>query len=235
MDCKKKILVIDDEPDILAVLRARLQKNNYAVVTSLDGASGILLARQEKPDLIILDVLMPGMSGWEVCEKLKKSEETRNIPIIFLTASCPELHKIRALILGAEHFLTKPFEPDRLLGLVGKVIGQENSEIKIDYKEEVFEQIQKKFIARAEHIIETIYEALSSLPPDYDKVYRLSHSLRGTSGTLCFNDLSEASAKVLDYVGSVEDKKDISFRRVKVMIDDLKEKIPVTPLNSRKI
>ena len=116
---RKKILIIDDEPAILLVSRRRLEANGYEVITAASGKEGIEKAAVCEPDLILLDIIMPGLDGYEVCRRLKGSEKTREIPVIIFTASSPpDSSGERAIELGAAACLTKPFESDDLLSII---------------------------------------------------------------------------------------------------------------------
>ncbi len=116
---RKKILIIDDEPAILLVSRRRLEANGYEVITAAGGKEGIEKATTCEPDLILLDIVMPGLDGYEVCKILKNSKKTREIPVIIFTASSPHDDSgERAIELGAAGYLTKPFESDDLLSII---------------------------------------------------------------------------------------------------------------------
>lgn len=119
---KKRILVIDDEPDFVKLLQARLQIAGYEVQTAEDGIKGIQAARRDKPDVIILDVMMPGLDGHMVCDMLKKSTLTWSIPVIYLTARNSQSDELLALEKGAKYYLTKPYNPDMLLEMVKSAI-----------------------------------------------------------------------------------------------------------------
>jgi DNA-binding response OmpR family regulator len=112
---KKRVLIIDDEPDFVRVVQLRLEAAGYEVSVAFDGMQGVSSAHKEKPDLIILDIMMPAMHGHRVCEALKKSSKTWTIPIIYLTAKGGKEDEELAYKLGAEHFLTKPYDPQVLL------------------------------------------------------------------------------------------------------------------------
>jgi len=105
-----KVLLIDDSPDALAVAKARLSADNLDVVCASDGGAGLEAARREKPDLILLDVDMPDMSGFDVCRTLKSDGELSMIPVIFLTGSTDTADKVKGLDLGAVDYVTKPFD-----------------------------------------------------------------------------------------------------------------------------
>jgi len=105
-----KILIVEDEPDILALLTDHLGEEGYATLTASTGTDAIVQAKREQPDLILLDVMMPGMSGFDVCNILRDMPETRTTPIIFLTAVAEMSRKIMGLRLGATDYVTKPFD-----------------------------------------------------------------------------------------------------------------------------
>jgi len=115
---RKRVLIIDDELDFVKMLRARLQIAGYEVLAAEDGSRGVQTARREKPDLIILDIMMPGMDGHMVCDMLKKSNVTWSIPVIYLTARTGQADELLALEKGAKYYLTKPYNPDVLLEMI---------------------------------------------------------------------------------------------------------------------
>ena len=111
----ERILVVDDEPDIVALVAYHLAKAGYRVSTAGDGAQAIAAARQERPALVILDLMLPGMSGFEVLEELREHEPTRDVAVLMLTARKEEPDRIRGLALGADDYLTKPFSAQELV------------------------------------------------------------------------------------------------------------------------
>lgn len=113
-----RILVVDDEKNILELVRFNLEREGYQVLTALDGARGLELARRENPDLIVLDVMLPGMSGLEVCRELHRDPATKDIPIIMLSARAEELDRVLGLEMGADDYVTKPFSPRELVARV---------------------------------------------------------------------------------------------------------------------
>ena len=112
---KKKILVVDDEPDFVEFLSIRLKSSGYDVISASDGESGLKKAQKEKPDLIILDILMPKINGFELCKRLKENEFTKDMPVIMLTALAREQDLSKGLKEGADCFITKPFNSADLL------------------------------------------------------------------------------------------------------------------------
>lgn len=105
-----KILIVEDEPDILSLLSDHLAEEGYTTLTATTGTDAIVQAKKEQPDLILLDVMMPGMSGFDVCNILQDLPETRDTPIIFLTAVADMSRKVMGLRLGATDYVTKPFD-----------------------------------------------------------------------------------------------------------------------------
>jgi two-component system, cell cycle response regulator len=105
-----KVLIIDDDQDSLAVAGIRLKKDGYSICTALDGHSGLIAAMDQQPDLILLDVQMPGMDGFDVIKRLKSDARLQGIPVIFLSAENDTREKVRGLDLGAVDYVTKPFD-----------------------------------------------------------------------------------------------------------------------------
>jgi DNA-binding response OmpR family regulator len=119
----KKILIVDDEPHIVKMVELRLKAHGYNVVAAYDGQEGLDKVKQEKPDLIILDLMLPKLDGYKVCDTLKADEECKDIPIVMLTASA-ELENVKSgLQKGADSYLTKPFKPETLLGIIEGLLG----------------------------------------------------------------------------------------------------------------
>lgn len=113
-----RILVVDDEKNILELMRFNLEREGFEVLTATDGAHGLELVRQESPDLIVLDVMLPGMNGLEVCRELHLDPTTRNIPIIMLSARAEEMDRVLGLEMGADDYVTKPFSPRELVARI---------------------------------------------------------------------------------------------------------------------
>jgi DNA-binding response OmpR family regulator len=120
LGAKKKILVIEDEPDMAMGLRANLEFDGYAVITAPDGERGLELAVSEKPSCILLDLMLPGMDGFETCRRIRK--EGIRAPVIVLTARGQEIDKVRGLELGADDYVTKPFGLKELLARIRAVL-----------------------------------------------------------------------------------------------------------------
>lgn len=117
-----KILVIDDEAEITEIIETFLKDTGYEVLTENSSVMGIERAKSFKPDLILLDIMMPFMDGYEVCDELKKSKETENIPVIFLTGKDAKSDEGRSFQVGGDMYIKKPFSCDRLLEIVRIVL-----------------------------------------------------------------------------------------------------------------
>jgi two-component system phosphate regulon response regulator PhoB len=118
----QRILVVDDEPDITALVAYHLARGGYRVSTAATGTEALRLARTERPDLVILDLMLPGVSGYDVLAELRRLDDTRDVGVILLTARREEVDRIRGLTLGADDYLTKPFSPAELSLRVGAVL-----------------------------------------------------------------------------------------------------------------
>lgn len=123
-----KVLIVEDEHDIIEMVEYNLQQEGYKAVHAFNGEKGIELAKKEKPDLIILDLMLPAIDGFEVCKALKQQRSTAHIPIIILSAKSRETDKVVGLELGADDYVTKPFSPRELLARVKAVLRRHNEQ-----------------------------------------------------------------------------------------------------------
>lgn len=119
---KEKILIVEDEKDIVKMLDYNLKKEGFRIFSVHDGEDAIDSANKEQPDIIILDLMLPGIDGLEVCKSLKNSNKTASIPIIMLTAKSQESDKVIGLELGADDYVTKPFSPRELIARIKAVL-----------------------------------------------------------------------------------------------------------------
>jgi two-component system alkaline phosphatase synthesis response regulator PhoP len=122
-----KILVVDDEIYIVHILDFSLGMEGYEVITALDGDQAIEKARAEKPDLIVLDIMMPKLDGYETCKMLKADEATRDIPVILLSAKGRNVDQKIGFEVGADDYITKPFSPRKLVERINAILGQASS------------------------------------------------------------------------------------------------------------
>jgi len=125
---KEKILVVDDEEDILELLKYNLSREGYQVFCTTSGEKTLSLVKTETPDLIVLDLMLPGMDGLEVARQLKDNPHTKNVPIVMLTAKGEEADIVTGLELGADDYVTKPFSPRILLARVRAVLRRKGQE-----------------------------------------------------------------------------------------------------------
>ncbi len=119
---KENILIVDDEEDVLELVRYNLDKNGYRIETATTGEDALTKARAKLPDLMILDLMLPGIDGLEVCKKLKSDTKTQNIPIIMLSAKGEEADIVTGLELGADDYVAKPFSPKVLVARVRRIL-----------------------------------------------------------------------------------------------------------------
>ncbi len=119
---KQKILVVDDEEDILELLKFNLSREGYQVLCAVSGEQALRLVRSENPDLIMLDLMLPGIDGLEVTRRLKNDPDTKNLPIVMLTAKGEEADIVTGLELGADDYITKPFSPRILIARIRAVL-----------------------------------------------------------------------------------------------------------------
>jgi len=118
-----KILIIDDEQGIIDFMQMALESRDYTVISALDGEDGLIAAQQESPDIILLDVMMPGMDGFETCRRIKNNDLTKKIPVLFISAKAQAADVELGVSAGAEDYIIKPFEMNDLIGKIKKYVG----------------------------------------------------------------------------------------------------------------
>ena len=121
-DQMKKILIVDDEPTTVFLLKVRLAQNDYDIMVAEDGEQGYWKAKNERPDLIILDVMLPNMGGFEICTKIKKDETLCNIPIIMLSARCGDIDQRMGAECGSDAYFGKPCDVKTLLKMIADLL-----------------------------------------------------------------------------------------------------------------
>jgi len=124
---KEKVLIVEDEEDVLELVRYNLDKEGYQVVTAITGEAGVKVARTELPDLVLLDLMLPGLDGLDVCRILKNDPTTAHLPIVMLTARGEEADIVTGLELGADDYVTKPFSPRVMMARVKAVLRRKNA------------------------------------------------------------------------------------------------------------
>ncbi|MGE8206969.1 response regulator transcription factor [Heyndrickxia sp. NPDC080065] len=206
-----KVLVVDDEPSIVTLLKFNLEQAGYSVITASNGAEGFELVLSENPELIILDLMLPGMDGMEICKRLR--QEKIKTPILMLTAKSDEFDKILGLELGADDYLTKPFSPREVVARVKAILrrittfeetgNKENSTITIGYLKVYPDQFEAYFKN----------EKLELTPKEFELLLFLSNH----RGKVLSRDQLLDSVWNYDYAGDT--------RIVDVHISHLREKI----------
>ncbi|HLG50122.1 MAG TPA: response regulator [Chloroflexota bacterium] len=147
------VLVVDDDPDICEIVRVNLEGAGYDVVVAADGAAGLAAAREILPDLIILDVLLPELDGWQVLEELERDPTTAGRPVVMLTCKGDDQDVLRGLGLGAVEYLTKPFYPENLVASVRILLDVFDASMR-DHR-------RQQLIARRRRLIERMASAAS--------------------------------------------------------------------------
>lgn len=124
MSGTQTVLIVEDEQDVSEVLAYALRRQGYRVLVASEAAEGLAVARSEGPDVILLDVMMPGISGWEMLERLKRSEDTRDVPVIMCTVLAEPRYVEQAAELHAAGFVRKPFKPEEVVRTIRGVLGR---------------------------------------------------------------------------------------------------------------
>lgn len=126
-EVEKRLVCIEDEPEMIDLVRLILSRKGFIVIGANGGVEGLEVVRREKPDLILLDLMMPDMDGWEVYQQIKADEELREIPVVVVTAKAQSIDKVLGLhIAKVDDYITKPFGPQELLESVEKILGMQN-------------------------------------------------------------------------------------------------------------
>ena len=208
---KEKILIVDDEKDIVRMLNYNLKKEGYRTVEAYDGEVALDLAAREHPDLIILDLMLPGVDGLEVCKLLKKESKTSAIPIIMLTAKTQETDKVVGLELGADDYVSKPFSPKELIARV-KAVLRRSGEKEISGEAAVFGDLRIDFAKIAVSVGNNPVELTA-------KEFELLKALIQAKGRVLSRDY------LLDTIWGFDHAADIQTRTVDVHIRTLRKKL----------
>lgn len=168
-----KILVVEDDPNLLETLRYNLQKEGYQIVLAVDGQQALETARREKPDLVILDLMLPELSGLEVCRILRKE---MTVPILMLTARTEEMDKILGLEIGADDYVTKPFSMRELIARIHALFRRSAIQESADAGEKGVIRFGNIEIDASRHRIELDGEPLELTPKEYDLLVFLARN-----------------------------------------------------------
>lgn len=177
---KYKVLIVDDEPNIVKIMEFELKKNGYEVLTAGDGEEALWVTERDRPDLIISDIMMPKMDGYEFCRRVKQNPELRGIPFLFLTAKTGSENRIQGYLLGAAKYITKPCNRQELLKAIDMRLNL------ADKAKQLFAQKAKRF--QGDLSIISIFSLLDMFFIGGWKGYIEMHSPDGHSGRLEIQD-----------------------------------------------
>ena len=205
---KEKILVVDDERNIVELVKFNLEKEGFEVVCAYDGFEAVNQARQEKPDLIILDIMLPGQGGLEVCRTIRQEFQ---IPIIMATAKGEEIDKILGLELGADDYITKPFSPREIIARVKAILRRTSQ------KSEEKDEIHYDYLAinLIKHEVKVKDEIIDLKPKEFDLLRLLSTN----AGKVFTRDFLLEQLWGYDYLGDTRTV-DVHMRRLRQKIED---------------
>lgn len=208
----KKILVVEDERDILQLVKLYLEKEGFRVHTASTGTEGLRQAKQETPDLIILDLMLPEIDGLEICKRLRSHSDTAMMPIIMLTAKAEESDTVIGLELGADDYVTKPFSPKALIARVKALLRRvdrtpEDGQSRFQYRDLVVDLVRHEVTVKKEEI------------PLTAKEFGLLEHLLRHPGRVLTRDVLLNAVWGYDYYGTT--------RTVDVHVRRLKQKIPL--------
>ncbi|MEQ8171947.1 MAG: response regulator transcription factor [Candidatus Eremiobacterota bacterium] len=205
---REKILVVDDERNIVELMKFNLKKEGYEVATAFDGMEALRVAREEKPDLIILDLMMPELGGLDVCKTLRKESK---VPIIIVTAKGEEIDMILGLELGADDYVTKPFSPKLLITKIRTVLRRTGQ--KSDEQEELhFDNLHINLI---KHEVRLNDKKIDLKPKEFDLLKLLATS----AGKVFTRDFLLEQLWGYDYLGDTRTV-DVHVRRLRQKIED---------------
>jgi len=131
----KRILVIEDDPASLRLMQYILEHKGYEVLTAVNGLDGLKKARSEEPDLVILDVMLPGMDGFDICYHLRAEPQTAKLPILMLSAKAREVDRDTGLKVGADYYITKPVDPAEIISSIETLLAQGEHNLPVQEKE----------------------------------------------------------------------------------------------------
>jgi DNA-binding response OmpR family regulator len=173
-----RVLVVEDERDVAEMIRYNLGKEGYDVLVAASGTDAVKQAREARPDLVLLDIMVPHLNGWEVCRRLKQDGETRGIPVIMVTGRAEEGDKVLGFEMGADDYVTKPFSPRELLARVRAVVrrrrpdgGDRRAHVKVGDLEIDRERFEVRLKGRAVELTVKEFELLAILAGSPGRVF----------------------------------------------------------------
>lgn len=207
-----KVLVIDDEKDIVALVRYHLEKAGFQCLEGIDGVTALRLIREHHPDLLILDLMLPGMDGLEICRQLRQDAETVRLPILMLTAKAEEVDRVVGLEVGADDYVVKPFSPRELIARVRAILRRAQEPVDLSIR-----RVGDLDVDEARHAV-----AVCSTPVELTaKEFGLLCALMRANGRVLNRE------QLLEGVWGYADAAEIESRTVDVHIRRLREKLGV--------
>jgi DNA-binding response OmpR family regulator len=200
---KGKILIVEDDRDIVEMVEYNLGDEGYETLSALNGERGIELAGRQHPDLIVLDIMLPVIDGFEVCRVLKSGEKTADIPIIILSAKSQETDKVVGLELGADDYVTKPFSPRELIARIKAVLRRHKEQPAAEIKrgQIVIDSIKHKVLVKGQEVelTATEFRLLESLAMKPGVVFSRNQLLdaAGTDESMVYDRTIDAHVKSL--------------------------------------
>lgn len=164
----EKILIVDDDTNICELLKLYIEKEGFSAVVANDGLTAVKLNDSEKPDLILLDIMLPGLDGWQVCREIRK---TSNVPIILVTAKGEVFDKVLGLELGADDYVTKPFDTKEIIARIKAVLRRSAKDTDSDIKEVYYDNL-KINLTNYELIVDG--KAIDTPPKELELIYHLA-------------------------------------------------------------
>lgn len=166
---QRKVLIVDDEADIIDLLEYNLEQEGFTVLTAMDGETAIELAREEKPDLVLLDIMMPKMDGIEACRQIRAMSELQQVYIIFLTARSEEYSEVAGFDVGADDYISKPIKPRVLISRIKAVMRREQAQATTDVL-----KVHDLEILRDEYVVKHRDQILNLPRKEFELLYFLA-------------------------------------------------------------
>ncbi len=222
-----KILLIEDEPDINLLARTALKVKGFDVVWAENGKDGIEKAREGDLDLILLDISMPEMNGYDIIKVLKEDLNTKDIPVVFFSAHAQKNEVQKGSALGAVGYINKPFDPETLPGEVSSFLNRgrmEHDKVLIEDSDQ--DDLLMKYTGSLLDKLKSIYEAVKN--EDYETASLLGHRLSGSGASYGFPKLSEIGSSI-EYSADNKDKE-----KLLIHLEDLEKEVNIITENQKK-
>jgi len=166
------ILVADDDPQVVELVQAYLEREGFAVVIAADGEAALERAARDRPDLVVLDIMLPKLDGWAVCQRLREDPDTRTIPIVMLTSRAEEMDRVLGLELGADDYVTKPFSPRELVARIKAVLRRTGEgKLSTDQKALTYRGLRLDPVGRE---VQVAGQPISLTPREFDLLWLLA-------------------------------------------------------------